>query len=88
MSKFSQKQSEHKKLSEAEEKKKLGRMKREVEDFLNFDLKEIKPEIQRDAQVYLGLIRNIHSKKIKDYSYEFSAMEEKLKYYDMLISKR
>lgn len=66
----------------------IEKMKRLTERYLNYDIKQLKADSLDEAQIYLGLIRNIHSKKIKDYSYEFSAMEEKLKYYDNVISER
>lgn len=36
-----------------------------TEEFLNYEKKELDPKTQQEAKIYLSLIRNIHSRKIK-----------------------
>lgn len=47
------------------DKKMIEKMKNQTEDFLNYEIKELNPENQQEAKIFLSLIRNIHSRKIK-----------------------
>ena len=46
----------------------IDKMKAQTEDFLNYEVKELNPLNQQEAKIYLSLIRNIHSRKIKGFS--------------------
>lgn len=43
----------------------IEKMKQKTEDFLNYEVKELCAQNQYEAKIYLSLIRNVHSKKIK-----------------------
>lgn len=48
-----------------QDQKMIQKMKNRTEEFLNYEIKEMNPQNQQEAKIYLSLIRNIHSKKIK-----------------------
>jgi hypothetical protein len=48
-----------------QDQKIIKKMKSKTEEFLNYEIKELHPQNQQEAKIYLSLIRNIHSKKIK-----------------------
>ena len=48
-----------------QDQKMIQKMKNRTEEFLNYEIKEMHPQNQQEAKIYLSLIRNIHSKKIK-----------------------
>ena len=43
-------------------------MRKKTESFLDYEVKELSPKNEQEAKMYLSLIRNIHSKKIKGQS--------------------